>query len=98
VDDDALAVEEILAAGPGGSHLARPYTRRHVRDAWQASLMDQTAYGRWADAGATTLGQRLRTRVAELLSSPRPFELAAEARAHLDDVLARAEAIERSSS
>jgi trimethylamine---corrinoid protein Co-methyltransferase len=98
VDDEALAVEEILAAGPGGSHLARPYTRRHVRDVWQSTLMDQTAYGRWADAGATTLGQRLRSRTVELLAAPRQFELAPEARAQVDDILARAEALERCSS
>lgn len=98
VDDEALAVEEILAVGPGGSHLARRYTRRHVRDAWQATLMDQTGYDRWLAAGATTLGARVRERTAALLAAPRPFELSGEARARVDDVLRRAETLERQSA
>lgn len=98
VNDESLAVEEILAAGPGGSHLARPYTRRHVRDVWQSTLMDQTVYDRWLAAGGATLGKRLREKTAELLAAPRPFELSADARARVDDVLARAETLERLSS
>ena len=34
VDDEAIALDEIMAVGPGGNHLARPYTRRHFRDIW----------------------------------------------------------------
>ena len=32
VDDEALALNEIDAVGPGGGHLGRGYTRRHHRD------------------------------------------------------------------
>ena len=32
IDTDALALDEIDAVGPGGSHLARKYTRQHMRD------------------------------------------------------------------
>jgi len=98
VDDEALAVEEILAVGPGGSHLARPYTRRHVRDAWQATLMDQTGFDRWLAAGGETLGDRLREKTASLLAAPRAFELSIEAHARLNDLLDRAVALERQSA
>ena len=30
-DEQALAVDEIIAVGPGGNHLGRAYTRRHYR-------------------------------------------------------------------
>ena len=95
VDDEALAVDEILAAGPGGNHLARPYTRRHVRDTWQASLMDQTVFDRWAGAGSATLGRRLEERTRELLESPRLFRLSEDQHAALDDLMRHAEALER---
>ena len=35
VDDEALALNEIDAVGPGGSHLGRDYTRKHHRETWQ---------------------------------------------------------------
>ena len=95
VDDEALAVEEILEAGPGGSHLARPYTRRHVRDTWQTSLLDQTVHDRWVAAGGSTLGERLREKTAALLAAPRPFALEPEVRRVLDGLLSRAEELDR---
>ena len=95
VDDEALAVEEILAVGPGGSHLARSYTRRHVRDAWQSSVMDQTVYDRWLAAGGKTLGERVREKAAAMLAAPREFELDAGVRAQLDGILERARQLDR---
>ena len=95
VDDEALAVDEILEVGPGGSHLARPYTRRHVRDAWQTSLLDQTAHDRWLAAGGNTLGERLREKTAALLAAPRSFTLDTAARRMLGRILMRAEDLDR---
>jgi trimethylamine--corrinoid protein Co-methyltransferase len=95
VDDEALAVREIVAAGPGGSHLARPYTRRHVRDTWQTTLLDETVYDRWAAAGSRTLGQRVREKTAALLAAPRPFTLDDATRRRLDGLVERAAQLER---
>jgi trimethylamine--corrinoid protein Co-methyltransferase len=65
-DDEALAVEEIIAAGPGGNHLASAYTRRHFRQFWMSSLLDTAVHDRWAAAGAATLGERVRARICDL--------------------------------
>jgi trimethylamine--corrinoid protein Co-methyltransferase len=75
VDDDALALDEIEAVGPGGNHLARPYTRRHFRSFWRPRLLDQAAHDRWQAEGATTLAGRTRARVDELRRAPRAFSL-----------------------
>ena len=75
VDDDALALDEIAAVGPGGNHLARKYTRRHGHDYWRPDAIDHNVYDRWESAGARTLGDRLRQRVAELVAAPRDFSL-----------------------
>jgi trimethylamine--corrinoid protein Co-methyltransferase len=91
VDDEALALEEIKAVGPGGSHLARPYTRRHYREIWQSDLLDTSRHDHWADEGSPTLLDRLKARVAALRAEPRAFELSTDAKADLDRILAEVE-------
>ena len=66
VDDEALALAEIEAVGPGGNHLGTKMTRRHFRDFWRASLIDQSTYDRWSAAGSPTLLERVRARLAEI--------------------------------
>ena len=92
VDDEALALDEIKAVGPGGNHLARPYTRSHFRGIWQSELLDTTPHDRWVAEGSKTLLDRLRARVAELRSEPRAFELSDAAKTGLGRVLAEVEA------
>jgi trimethylamine---corrinoid protein Co-methyltransferase len=65
-DDESLAVDEIIAVGPGGHHLGRAYTRAHYRRFWTPTLLDTAAHDRWAASGGLTLGQRVRARIAEL--------------------------------
>jgi trimethylamine--corrinoid protein Co-methyltransferase len=79
VDDEALAVDEIMSVGPGGSHLARPYTRAHYREFWTPVLLDKAPHDRWLGNGATSLKQRVQSRVAELRAEPRSFTLDADA-------------------
>jgi trimethylamine--corrinoid protein Co-methyltransferase len=89
VDDEALALDEIAAVGPGGNHLARPYTRSHFRQIWQSELFDTTVFDRWSAAGAHTLLDRLKAGVAALRSEPRDFTLDAAVTNGLDEILAR---------
>ena len=91
-DDEALALDEIKAVGPGGNHLARPYTRKHLRKIWQSDLLDTTPHDRWEAEGSHTLLDRLKARVAALRAEPRAFELSAEVKAGLDAILAEVEA------
>jgi trimethylamine--corrinoid protein Co-methyltransferase len=92
VDDEALALDEIKAVGPGGNHLSRPYTRSHFRGIWQSELFDTTPHDRWLGEGGRTLLERLRARVAALRAEPRAFELGDDVKAGLDRVLAEVEA------
>ena len=87
VDDEALAVDEIMSVGPGGNHLSRPYTRRHYRDFWVPTLLDKAPHDRWQSNGATSLKQRVQSRVAELRSEPRAFALDTDAEAALSGLL-----------
>jgi trimethylamine---corrinoid protein Co-methyltransferase len=85
-DDEALALAEIEAIGPGGNHLGTKMTRRHFRDFWRPSLIDQSPYERWSAAGGQTLLERVRRRVAELLAGKPAFTLHAATRGRLEEL------------
>ena len=70
-DDETLALDEIKAVGPGGNHLARPYTRKHFRRIWQSDLFDTTRHDAWEADGAKTLLDRLKARGSERSSATR---------------------------
>ena len=59
VDDETLQLDDIAAVGPGGSFLARPYTRAHHRDVWSSPLFDTSGFEAWAADGSRTLEDRL---------------------------------------
>jgi trimethylamine--corrinoid protein Co-methyltransferase len=87
VDDEALALDEIMEVGPGGHHLARRYTRRHTRDFWLPALFDRVMHDRWRAGGGLSLRRRVEARVAELRAEPPAWTLPEVVRARLDDLL-----------
>jgi trimethylamine--corrinoid protein Co-methyltransferase len=87
VDDESLALNEIDAVGPGGSHLGRDYTRQHHRDFWQPALFERAAHERWQAAGATTLKERVAAQAQALREAPRAFTLEASIRERLSTAL-----------
>jgi trimethylamine--corrinoid protein Co-methyltransferase len=87
VDEVTLALEEIDAVGPRGSHLGRRYTRQHVHDYRTASLLDQRPHDRWSADGALDLVARLKDRVAELRAAAPSFSLSDEAEATIEAAL-----------
>ena len=58
--DDAFALGEIDAAGPGGTFIDREHTAAHFRgELWQPQLLDRQFYQSWMDNGATDMAQRI---------------------------------------
>ncbi len=90
VDDDALALAEIIAVGPGRHHLSRKHTRTHHRGFWRPTLLDHQHHDRWLADGATTLFERTRLRSQQIAASPREFELPPDVTRELDGLLASA--------
>ena len=88
VDDEALALAEVEAVGPGGNHLGTKMTRRRFRDFWRPSLIDQSTHERWAAAGSTTLLERVRARLAEIQAAGPAFSLDEETLRRLDELAA----------
>jgi trimethylamine---corrinoid protein Co-methyltransferase len=88
VDDETLQVEAIVAAGPGGNHLASKHTRKHYRTFWHAGLLDQSVFDRWQGDGAKTLNDRLKERTLSLLASDLPFDVGDGVASELDRLAA----------
>ncbi len=85
-DEQALAVDEIIAVGPGGNHLSRTYTRRHYRQFWSSSLFDTSAHDRWAAAGRLSLRERVEEKTDALRRAERGFVLDAAVLAELEQL------------
>ncbi len=90
IDTEMLAVDEIDAVGPGGTHLGRKFTRRHYREWLVPDLLSQQSYEGWQAAGGTTLLERVAQRTQELLDGPRPHELAEGQTGELERLVERA--------
>jgi trimethylamine--corrinoid protein Co-methyltransferase len=90
VDEAALAVDEIAAVGPGGTHLARKYTRAHYRDFWTPRLVSQESYEAWSAAGGSTLLERTAAKTRELREAERAYRLDDDVLHRLDGLIERA--------
>lgn len=87
-DDEGLAVEEILRAGPGGDHLGSKYTRARHRQLWRPRLFDRAMYDRWLDeGGGKDCTERIRGRIVELAAQPVGARLDDEIIRRLDEIV-----------
>jgi trimethylamine--corrinoid protein Co-methyltransferase len=84
IDEESLAVEEIAAVGPGGSSLARKYTRAHMRDFHSPRLIVQDTYDAWVTAGAASLLTRAADLTRALREKERAYRLDADVLQELD--------------
>ena len=89
IDEESLAVAEIAAVGPGGTHLSRKYSRRHYRDFFLPELIDQQSHVAWVGGGASSLLRRAAAKTAELRAGARAYAPAPEALLELDRLVAK---------
>lgn len=86
LDDDALGLKEILAAGPGGSFLTSPLTLKHMRHAYYRSrLFPRLSLDKWVEQSHPRADQFIRDKAQELFTSQPPP-------ADYDSILASGEA------
>jgi trimethylamine--corrinoid protein Co-methyltransferase len=84
IDQESLAVEEIAAVGPGGTHLSRKYSRRHYREWFLADLIAQESHDAWVGGGASSLLERAAARTKGLRTDERAYRLTDEVSRDLD--------------
>jgi len=76
VDEDMLALDTIRAVGPDGNFLTQPHTLKHMRATqWRPRLISRQGFEKWQAAGATSLMDRARQRLRQILSNHRPAAL-----------------------
>jgi trimethylamine--corrinoid protein Co-methyltransferase len=89
LDAEALALEVIHQAGPGGDFIAQKHTARHFRDYWQPRLFSRQRLDDWIKGGRKRLGARLREKTISLIESHHPEPLPATVAAEVDAILKR---------
>ena len=59
VDDEQLALDAYLEAGPGGNYLASAHTMRNFATAnFESTLADTNSFEQWTDDGSLDMQQR----------------------------------------
>ena len=91
VDDEYLAVDEIVAAGIGGSFVQSKHTLRHCRDYVEPSLFRFQLQQLWEAEGEKTLYDRAVDEYRRLKTQIKPVDLPDDVRRDMDDVVARAD-------
>jgi trimethylamine--corrinoid protein Co-methyltransferase len=87
ISEETLALDLIHEIGPDGHFVETRHTLRHVREDWRPTLLDRSNYQRWAAAGATTLQQRAKPKVLEIIENHRAPRLPKGALEKLRDVI-----------
>ena len=76
INEEALALEVVREAGPGGQFIDKAHTFRHCRtEFYQPCLSDRTSFDKWARQGAVECMQTANRRWKEILASYEPPEL-----------------------
>ena len=90
VDDEQLAMDAYLEAGPGGNYLASAHTMRHYATAnHESTLADTNSFEQWTDDGSLELQQRDNRQWKQMLADYEPPTIddvvERELRAFMDD-------------
>ena len=90
IDDESLAVSEIGEVGPGGTHLARRYSRRRLREFFRSGLLGQESHESWRAGGGRSLLERVAERTRELRAGERAHRPPDDALRELDRLVEQA--------
>lgn len=92
VDDETLALDVIHAVGPGGNFVSQKHTLRNFRkELWFPQLIDRSKYETWKSEGSRTLGDRVRRRVSDILTTHKVPPLPANVDSGIDRIIQRAD-------
>jgi trimethylamine--corrinoid protein Co-methyltransferase len=92
VDTEYLAVNAVKRVDAGGHFLVDDHTFSHFRENWQPGVTDRKTYEEWTREGSTTMGQRTKSKIRDILENYVPEPLTDEMNAQIDEVIKKAEA------
>lgn len=90
VSEESLMLEEIDTVGPGGHFLNTKETLGRFRDFWYPGLLDRALRSTWLENGGTTLEERLRARVQDIVKEHKPDPLEDRVKTKLEEIVAKA--------
>jgi len=90
INEETLALDVIHEHALSGDFLGTEHTVRHVREGWQPRLVDRHNYDQWADKGATSMGDRARAKIDEILNSEPERILPLEVEQQIKDIAQKA--------
>jgi trimethylamine---corrinoid protein Co-methyltransferase len=91
VNDETLAVEDVVAVGPFRDFLSLDATLRHMREQSQPKYLDRRVREDWEAAGARDAYAVAKDAAVRILEEHRPEPLPDDIAAELDAVVAAAE-------
>jgi trimethylamine--corrinoid protein Co-methyltransferase len=87
VNDETLALDDIVKVGANGSYLGTKHTRKHHKETWYPDLFERGIYKDWERKGSKPLAERAAERVQEILANHQPEPLAEEIKARLSQIV-----------
>ncbi|HET6495928.1 MAG TPA: trimethylamine methyltransferase family protein [Thermoleophilia bacterium] len=91
VDDETLAMDDIIEAGPGGHFLRRKHTLRHCREMIRPDLFVPDVLDNWMAAGRKDLYERATEKYQEMRKTLQPIELPDDVKRDMDAVVKAAD-------
>jgi trimethylamine---corrinoid protein Co-methyltransferase len=91
VDDETLAVDDIIDAGAGGHYLRRAHTKRHCREMIRPDLFVPDVLDNWTAAGRKDLHTRACELYRELRKGLEPLPLPDDVKRDMDNVVKAAD-------
>ncbi len=90
VTEDTMAVKAIAEVGHAGHYLTHPHTLKHLRSVqWRPKLVNRQGFEQWQQQGSTSLMQRARKRLEEILDNHTPAALNPEKERAIQDRVTR---------
>jgi len=90
ISEETLALDLIHQHGLSGDFLGTDHTLRHVREEWEPRLVDRQSYDRWVESGATSMRDRARAKIDEILGAEPGHILPADVEGRIKAIAERA--------
>jgi len=75
VNDETLALDLIMQQGHHGEYLSTDHTIEHFREDWFPELLDRNNFDGWMEKGATSMGERAKRKIEDILAAHTPESL-----------------------
>ncbi len=92
VNEETMAIDVIDKVGPQGHYLLHEHTNRHFRtETWEPEMLNRLPYEEWKNAGAKTLGEKVKEKTRHLIENHQPPEVPESAQREIEKILEEAE-------